>query len=111
MTNPLNIHPETFVPRGRNAYDDEVGTILVGKDHTTVPAVRHEDGSLSVSGFVGRYRTSNKPWSARVVLYRDGRLYARFGRDDRAGRFAKDSGISFEPGTLPTDGHPFWTAA
>lgn len=103
----INILSETFKPATATVeqvgdwYANKInGTVEVqyGRDTITAFADRTDLGSIYVYGFVGRYRTSSKPWRA-VVSRQANRDYtiAQFGRDDRAGRFHKQQGITFEP--------------
>lgn len=77
------------------------GTIVIsGKE----VQVRVYADTLYAEGYVGRYHTSANPWLATVSIDRRegeffGRIHAHFGRDDRAGRFHKEAGISYEPET------------
>lgn len=78
------------------------GTVQVqyGAEVITAFATKYENGSISVFGFVGRYRTSNKPWRVSMSKYADGRFFVRFGRDERSGRNQQQNGISWEPATF-----------
>ena len=80
-------------------FGDEIGmaTVSFGRTQHTTFARREKDGAISLAGFVGRYLTSTNPWPASVRIYADGRVFCRFGRDDRSGRFNKQNMISFEP--------------
>lgn len=98
----IRIITETFASQGLNAQGKQVGTVQVDLGHgrtITAPAIS-ADNSITVGGFVGRYRTSPQPWRA-FVYYRAGSLFVHFGRDDRSGRFRKEDAISYEPDTLP----------
>ena len=74
-------------------------TVTMGNQSVTAKAERDERGSIWVRGFIGRYRTSPKPWRATVSLSTSDHLYVNFGRDDRSGRFNKMNAISWEPDT------------
>lgn len=104
----INVAPETFVAAGRSKFGHEVGTVEVNGQRQV--AARHDDGDITVAGWVGRYRTSNKAWQATLVRRADGTSYATFGRDERSGRFNKLNGISYEPDRFPSAGRPYWTA-
>lgn len=82
-------------------FGDEIGMAIVsfGRTQHTTLARRGKDGTISLAGFVGRYRTSTNPWLASVRIYANGRVSCHFGRDDRSGRFNKQNMISFEPET------------
>lgn len=59
-------------------------------------------GRLYIYGFIGRYRTSVKPWRASVwtdinIFTHERVTRGWFGRDDRSARFNKMQGISWEP--------------
>lgn len=111
----IQIKTETFVADGINATGREVGTCEMSFGHRTltVRAMRTEWG-VHVAGFVGRYRTSPKPWPASVSTQKlhgsdEMRLCVNFGRDDRAGRFHKQNAISYEPATYDALTKPeFW---
>ena len=79
------------------------GTVDVEFGHKTLKAVecRVYGKFVSLDGFIGRYHTSANPWlvSAHADFDKDGKVFAHFGRDDRSGRFHKESGISYEPET------------
>jgi len=83
-------------------YADRInGTVDVefGSKTITAWAIKSEYG-IAALGFVGRYRTSRKPWRASVSVEKTGertRIY--FGRDDRVSSFSKNS-INFEPKTF-----------
>ena len=85
---------------GKSRWSWNHGTIEIqfGGKRLTVACEQSEYG-IYLSGFVGRYETSNKAWPASVTLHEDGRVSASFGRDDRSGRFHKLRGISYEPNT------------
>lgn len=104
------IERETFQPvgdeiitkHGKYEFRHQMGTVSVkiGQKQVTAQARRDEKGDISVSGFVGRYRTSPNPWRASVVTRgADDAIYANFGRDDRSLRFRKIDCISWEPDT------------
>lgn len=105
----MQIKTETFtataeietVTSGKYSWTREPGTVEVafGGKSLTVEAFRYEDGEIGLIGFVGRYRTSPKPWLASVRADKNGSIFASFGRDDRSGRFQKLQGISYEPQT------------
>ena len=96
---------ETLTITGKDsnrAGEFEIGTIDVEFGHRVITvACRAFDKFVSLDGFVGRYRTSANPWlvSAHFDRATPDRVYAHFGRDDRAGRFFKERGISYEPET------------
>jgi hypothetical protein len=102
----LRVHPETFTVTETipNATIGEIylGTIeadIAGK-RQTIEAKKFYDGEIYLIGFVGRYRTSPKPWKATVSLAPGAALpYVFFGRDDRCGRFHKATMISYQPET------------
>lgn len=102
------INDNSFINAGWNEYGAEVGTVEVnGK---VCRAVRDSYG-ISVHGYVGRYRTSPKPWAAHVTSGPRG-VYVNFGRDDRSGRFNKQNAISYEPALFDTlTNAKYWTAA
>jgi hypothetical protein len=111
----IAILTETFVADGVNKYGRPVGNCDVSLGHkiVTVRACRTSLG-IAVAGFVGRYRTSPKPWLASVTAADDapGALFVNFGRDDRAGRCHKLQGISYEPATFEgLCNAAYWTAA
>ena len=116
MSSKIEILIETY--RAEKAPVEEVGTLYaaiiegkidvqVGSKIVTAWASKFSDTSVAnvatyrVFGFVGRYRTSIKPWRAYVSsgIYGNGERYTSgyFGRDDRSGRFQKMQGISWEP--------------
>ena len=110
MSSKIEILIETY--RAEKAPVEEVGThyaaiiegkidVQVGSKIVTAWASKFSDTSYHVFGFVGRYRTSIKPWRASVSsgIYGNGERYTSgyFGRDDRSGRFQKMQGISWEP--------------
>ena len=95
----MNIDLPSYRRLGFNKYGKPVGSLRV--DGKLCQVVDNED-SFAVAGFVGRYKTSTKPWMAHVTVYKDGRTFARFGRDERSGRFNKMAGISYEPATYAT---------
>ncbi len=75
------------------------GTVLVqiGDKSVSAYAIRHSASqTISALGFVGRYVTGSKNWRASVTYSRD-HTHAWFGRDDRAGRFNKNQGITWNP--------------
>ena len=77
------------------------GTVEVefGSKTITAWAIKSQYG-IAALGFVGRYRTSRKPWKASVTVEKNGertRIY--FGRDDRVLSFSKNS-MNFEPKTF-----------
>ena len=112
----ITINHETFKPLGLNLAGDTVGTVEVsfGRQVIECKCIVYNNaylaGELSLCGFVGRYRTSNKPWLAYVYettkANGDKIVQASFGRDDRAGRFHKMDGISYEPETYFRECNP-----
>lgn len=105
----ITIHNETFTATSEpealswtTEYRRERGTVSVslGCKMVTAEATRYTNGNaVYVDGFVGRYRTSPKPWRATVSgVGSDLRVF--FGRDDRSGRFNKQNAISYEPETF-----------
>lgn len=97
----IKIIRETFQSAGKNDRGTEVGTVKVNlgiRGEVEAKCIRHSDGQISVAGFVGRYRTSPKPWAATVMEFNAG-VFVNFGRDDRSGRFNKQNAISWEPET------------
>lgn len=95
------IDPNTFTATAEaNSYGTEDGTVRLNlrQGQITAKAYRFKDGEIGVRGFIGRYRTSPKAWPASVIFKVDGTIrYARFGRDDRSGRFNKQDMISWNP--------------
>jgi hypothetical protein len=101
----IAIKPESFTPA--KAAASEVGEhyaklingsveVKYGNATFKTWAIRYEDGDISVLGFIGRYRTSNKPWRVSLRLS-NGFLSCWFGRDERSGAYSKRGGITFEP--------------
>ena len=63
-------------------------------------AIKHNNGDLSVLGFLGRYIKGNKDWiaSVRTTTWNGERgIRASFGRDDRCGKFNKMNCIFWNP--------------
>ena len=112
----LTIKHETLKELGINKYGATVGTVEInfGRETIECKCTLEKEGVLawqiSLGGFIGRYRTSNNPWLAYVTERKmaDGttRVVASFGRDDRAGRFHKMDGISYEPETYFRECNP-----
>lgn len=103
------IDPNTY--EARQAPTEEVGayyasiitgavTVQYAGRQITVWAIKFQDDDIHALGFVGRYRTSVRPWRASLSIDTAGRQHAWFGRDDRVGRFHKQSGITYEPETF-----------
>jgi len=77
------------------------GTVDIQIGNQTVKAyAMRGDFGLHVFGFIGRYKSAGKAWNASVSLDKQGRLDVWFGRDDRASKFNKQNGISWEPETF-----------
>ncbi|AQQ02391.1 hypothetical protein B0E33_01300 [Roseibium algicola] len=101
--------PATFSANGKTEYGYDVGVVQSEK-FGELKAVRNKYG-VSVYGFVGRYRTSPKPWPAHVQISAENREMVHFGRDERSGRFNKHNAISFEPEIYAELTNPaFWEA-
>ena len=84
-----------FAPEGIVVSNGTVEAKLYGRTRR-LPACLNADGSLWVRGLVGRYQTGAKAWVAAVQVEACGtKVWVNFGRDDRAGRFNKASGLSF----------------
>lgn len=110
----ITVLRETFVqshitqietPKG-SFWTTEHGTVdvIIGGQRKTIEASRvgpdayfgWTERSISLPGFVGRYRTSAKKWRASVIS-RPSSLFVDFGRDDRCGRFNKLNFITYDP--------------
>jgi len=110
----IQILNDTFTVSGVNKYGDTVGTVQIdlgyGKIVTANAMPDSINRGLQVSGFIGRYVTSMKPWQA-TVIGTGSKLWVDFGRDDRSGRFNKAKAIRFDPDTYATLVNPdFWAA-
>ncbi|KAB2666550.1 hypothetical protein F9K91_05045 [Brucella tritici] len=96
----IAINSETFTPEGRDAGGLEIGELelLFQGCRFSARARRFNNGDIEVAGFIGHYRTSNKPWRA-TVLYRavSGEVHINFGRDYQLDRFSKQEEVSFKP--------------
>lgn len=104
----IKILNETFTATGTSVYGDTVGTVQIdlGRGNIVTAKARHGVlGGLSVAGFIGRYRTSPKPWIAHIDGAAD-KLFVTFGRDDRSGRFQKQNMISWQPDLYEQIGNP-----
>jgi hypothetical protein len=71
----LTIHPETFTATRKDHFNPkrpevyrEYGNVecSFGNRRQTVEAVRYQNGSVSVFGFVGNYETSKRLWRVDV---------------------------------------------
>lgn len=105
MSKTLTIQAETFVTAEADVA--EVGahyakfingkvTVTCGIQSFEAWAQRYDDGRIYVFGFMGQYVTSPKLWRATVLLDA-GRMFVRFGRDDRSGNFNKQNAVSYNP--------------
>jgi len=104
----IKILNETFTSTGISVYGDIVGTVQIDLGYgrvVTAKACNSVRGGLLVAGFIGRYRTSQKPWIASVKGTND-KLWVDFGRDDRSGRFHKQNMISWQPDLYEQIGNP-----
>lgn len=91
---------------------NDLGTVTIdlGKKSIECKAIRYTYGdnngdneyeTISIHGFVGKYRTGKKVWRCSVTLEKDGSsLRCWFGRDDR-GEFYK-SDVSYNPELFDT---------
>jgi hypothetical protein len=101
------INPATFEASGETRtitlpsgtqfhYEEGTVEVTLGRETRRLPASRDSEGGVSVGhGLFGTYATSSKRWPAFLKLDEKGREFARFGRDDRSGRFNKIRGIAF----------------
>jgi hypothetical protein len=96
---PTVVAPENLGKRSRLAeFINGTVDVQIGNQTVTAYAMRGDLG-LHVFGFIGRYKSAGKAWNASVGLDKHGRLNVWFGRDDRASKFNKQNGISWEPET------------
>lgn len=94
----LSINRESFeaIRETERGVDGTV-EISIGSRTLRANATKFDSGHIRVDGFIGRYRTSDRPWIASVVSWGEDDIYVNFGRDDRSGRFHKRNAISWEP--------------
>ena len=92
------INRSSFTLIDTDASDNQKGTVevTIGNKTKRVEAIIWAfNGSLVAYGLLGRYEQGSKAWDATLTLYADGGESARFGRDDRSGRFNKQNCIYF----------------
>jgi len=97
------INTATFTPAAEQPDHDYWidGTVEVTlRGETRVVPAKKRAGEISAYGMTGRYQTGTKAWPAEVVQKIDPRTNmpwdcVRFGRDDRAAKFQKTSGLHF----------------
>jgi hypothetical protein len=95
----VKILTETFAANGSNVYGEIVGAVKIDLGYGRIVIAKAREtgpGEFAVMGFIGRYRTSSKPWIVHVIGKGE-KLFVHFGRDDRSGMFQKERMISWEP--------------
>ena len=97
------INAATFTPapeQPEHGYWVE-GTVEVTlRGETRAVRATQSRGEITAYGMTGRYQTGAKAWPAKVTQKIDPRTnkpwdHAQFGRDDRAAKFQKTSGLHF----------------